>query len=181
MPDKKIYSKVMPFHEFCIWYLDITPKSEDEMQKVFMEFESGEIKIKKGVMIEGGAMGGGFFATTKAEFKRISKGSVNPKWVKVNSALPKWSDASIIDAILGVEIPQCNHLVVLHFLAFDNEVRVPTKDDAKGDENWVAGGRTKNLITRTTDEGVEEVVIKPLPAVERIKEVDYIGHVDYNL
>jgi hypothetical protein len=166
MPDKKMYSKVMDLHTFCIFYLDISPGYGEEMLQMFIEYKSGKIKIKEDVVMKGEAVGGGFFATTKREFKRINKGN---------------SEASIIFKTLGIgKMEVCNDGVVLHFFATDDEVRKPTKDGARGDENWVAGGKTKNLITGTTDEGVEEVVIKPLSAKDRIKGVDYVGHVDYN-
>lgn len=182
MPDKKIYSKVMSLKDFCIWYLNIIPKSTDEMIRIFVEYKSRKRKIEKGVKIKGRAMGGGVFATTETEYKRVYRETINPAmWIKKNPAVAKWSGTSITAAALGVRVRPCNHLVVLHFWALDDEVQEPTREDARSDMNWMPGGRTKNLITGTTDDGVKEVVIKPLPAKNRIKEVDYIGHVDYNL
>ncbi len=181
MHDKRMYSRVITLHEFCVMFLKVPPQSDVEMLQMFIEYKNGKKKIGDDIEIKGRAKGGSFFATAEAEFKKINKEDVDPKWVKRNPAVLKWSEASVAGAVLGVEIPQCNHLVVLHFLAFDNEVQKPIEEDARGNRNWIAGGRTKNLITGTADEGVEEVVIKSLPAKNRIKEVDYIGHVDYNL
>lgn len=181
MPDKKMYSRVISLKDFCMWYLNIIPKSTDEMIRVFVEYKSGKREIERGVKIKGRAMGEGVFATTKAEYEKVNGGKIDPMWINKNPAVAKWSGTSIAAAVLGVKVRPCNHLVVLHFWASDDEVREPTREDARSDMNWVPGGRTKNLITGATNDGVKEVVIKPLPAKNRIKEVDYVGHVNYNL
>lgn len=181
MRKKKLYSRVITLANFCERYLKISPDSEDEMIRIFVEYSSGKRKIEKSVKIEGHAKGGGAFATTRAEFERIDKKLLNPEWIKKNIAVSKWSRASVTAAILGFQRLQCNRLLVLHFLAFDDEVRKPTIEDAPNDKNFIPGGRTKNLITESTDNGVSEVVIKPISAANRIKKVDYIGHINYNL
>ncbi len=181
MRKKKFYSRVITLANFCKRYLKISPLTDDEMLRVFVEFTNGKRKIEKSVKIEGRAKSGGAFATTRAEFERISKELFNPEWIKKNRAVSKWSKASVIAAMLGFQRLQCNRLLVLHFWAFDDEVRKPTIEDAPNDKNFIPGGKTKNLITESTSEGVSEVVIKSISAISRIKKVDYIGHINYNL
>jgi hypothetical protein len=180
MRKKKLYSRVITLSNFCERYLGIVCNSDDEMIRVFVEYNSRKRKIEKGIKIEGRAKGKGSFATTRAEFERINKKLLDPEWIKGNIPVLKWSRASVTAAILGFQRLQCNRLLVLHFWAFDDEVKKPTIEDAPHDKNFIPGGRTKNLITESTDDGVVEVVIKPILAT-RIKKVDYIGHINYNL
>jgi len=130
-------------------------------------------------MLEGHAMDGGFFATPKSEFDRIKNKGAEPHWLLKKPEIAHWSRASIIAAVLGTEWQPCTELVVVHFRAEKNEVRQPTKEDAGSDPNWKPGGKTQNLITHSTADGVYEVVVTRLGA-DRIEEVEYIGHVDYN-
>lgn len=181
MPDKKIYSKVISLEFFCKFFLGITTGSNDEMRSKFLNYKKGEIKIKGNVKIKGRAKGGGFFATLRSEFKRVEEWLFYSKWIKEDEILLKKSGASIIATALGVSMPLCNDLLVVHFWALDNEVRKPTEEDAIGNMNWVSGGKTKNLITGSTNDGVEEFVIEPLSAIDNMIEVDFIGHIDYNL
>lgn len=181
MREKKVYSKVISLEFFCKFFLGLVAGSNDVMRGMFMKFKEGKVKIKGNAKIRGRAKNGGFFATKRSEFERVEKEWFYSLWVGQDDKMFKRSEAFIIASTIGVSMPVCNDLLVIHFWALDNEVRKPTIEDACGNMNWVSGGRTKNLITGSTDDGVKEVVIKPLSLIDRIIGVDYIGHINYNL
>ena len=136
--------------------------------------------MKRDARIEGHAEGNGAFAAPKSEFDTLKERQIDPGWLAKRPQCARWSQSNIVAHIIGMEYKGCSDLIVMHFEAEIQEVRKPGKKDAKGDPNWKAGGKTKNLITKTTTDGMTEVVVRPLPA-SRIKEVELLGHINYNI
>jgi len=108
---------------------------------------------------------GPFFATSYEDFERIME--------------EQCRDLCIV---LGLGMQECTNLVAIVFWAFEEEAKKPEEvfdeNTLKMYKNWVPGGRTKNLRTGRTEDGVSEFAFQPFEdEKKRIISVKPVGHV----